>query len=118
MTTQQIKLVKDLEELKNKIRLTQDRKEINSYIMQAIQMATPVEPRLVYISSNEGTPYYQGKASIINLLKNEAQHLSNYLDIEDVHFQISGTLTMLMTKFVDGIHGIEQALNVNSNISV
>lgn len=111
MTTEQIKLVKDLNEIKNKVQKCNDRELIIGFIMEAIKLAEPVLPRLVYFDGENGVPYHNGKSDSINLLNRDSKHLDLYTDIEDVHIQVCASLLMLMNKFANGIDEINHIIN-------
>ena len=111
MTTEQVQLVKQLNEIKIKVQSSDDREHINSLINQAIELAKPIKPRLIYLNGEIGEPYYRGKENAINILRRDAEHLSLYTDIEDVHLQVSASLLMLMNKFANGISAIDHIVN-------
>jgi|GEM_PF-2886197 hypothetical protein len=111
MTTEQVHLVKQLNEIKNKVQSTHDREHINGLINQAIELAKPIQPRLIYLNGDIGEPYHRGKENAIKILRRDAEHLSLYSDIEDVHLQVSASLLMLMNKFANGISAIDYIVN-------
>lgn len=111
MTTEQKQLVKQLNDIKNKVQVSNDRKRVNALIIQAIELAKPIEPKLVYLNGDIGEPYYKGKEDVINILRRDAEHLNLYSDIEDIHLQVSASLLMLMNKFADGISAINHIVN-------
>ncbi|MGY3214027.1 hypothetical protein [Mucilaginibacter sp. HD30] len=110
MTTEQRQLVLQLNDIKNKVQASDNREEINELILDAIKLANPIQPRLVYLNGDIGEPYYKGKENSIKILLRDSEHLNLYADIEDVHLQVSASLLMLMNKFADGISTIEQVI--------
>jgi hypothetical protein len=111
MTTEQKQLVKQLNDIKNKVQASDNREQINALIVEAIELAKPIQPRLIYLNGDLGEPYYKGKEDAINILRRDAGHLNLYSDIEDVHLQVSASLLMLVNKFADGISAIDHAIN-------
>jgi hypothetical protein len=113
-TPQQIELVKRLYRLQTEILKSQDRNEIAGFAREALNAALPV-PACINERLRNREYKTQSKASHLSLLSGEIENviLSDWADLETVHFQTSVTISMLMLDFVDG--GISRGLEIRDS---
>lgn len=113
-TPEQIELVKRLYRLQTEILKSKDRNEIAGFAREALRAALPVPACINELMKNREYKI-QSKASHLSLLNGEIENviLSDWADLETVHFQTSATIAMLMLDFVDG--GISRGLEIRDS---
>jgi hypothetical protein len=111
---EQIELVRQLYRLQTEILKSQDRNEIATFAQEALQLAMPV-PACINERMKNRDYKIQSKESHLKLLFGEIENviLSDWADLETVHFQTSATIAMLMLDFVNG--GISRGLEIRDS---
>ena len=104
---QQFELVKSLDRLLKKIRLSKDKEEISLLGRESIRLAAPIPPFVHDWMKNKNYPRESKEMAMKQIWFDIKNIEENNNDWKYVHFQLSGSIAMLILKFVEG--GVDRA---------